>query len=88
MVPYLYTIIDKQRISDMLKAFYTCVGLPIPVIDDTGALLESQGDIHFLSAAVFILFCLTTTSAANFMQKRENGQWNWGKLTYFPATPT
>lgn len=45
MVPYLYTIIDKQRISDMLKAFYTCVGLPIQVIDDTGALLESQGDI-------------------------------------------
>ena len=46
MVPYLYIMtLDKQRISDMLKAFYTCVGLPIQVIDDTGALLESQGDI-------------------------------------------
>lgn len=30
MTPYLYTIVEKQRLSDMLKAFYCCVELPIP----------------------------------------------------------
>lgn len=43
MTPYLYTLIDKQRVSDMLKAFYSCVNLPIQVIDDNGNILESQG---------------------------------------------
>lgn len=43
MVPYLYTIVEKQRLSDMLKAFYSCVELPIQVIDDTGQILVAQG---------------------------------------------
>ena len=43
MVPYLYTIVEKQRLSDMLKAFYSCVELPIQVIDDTGQILDAQG---------------------------------------------
>lgn len=45
MTPYLYTIIDQQRISDMLKAFHICVGLPVQVTDENGNLLDSQGDI-------------------------------------------
>ncbi len=43
MLPYLYTIVEKDKISDMLKTFHACVGLPIQVIDDEGHLLESQG---------------------------------------------
>ena len=43
MVPYLYTIVEKQRLSDMLKAFYCCVELPVQVIDDTGQILDAQG---------------------------------------------
>ena len=34
---------EKQRLSDMLKAFYSCVELPIQVIDDTGQILDAQG---------------------------------------------
>lgn len=45
MTPYLYTILKKEQIADMLKAFHVCVGLPIQVIDDKGHLLQSQGDI-------------------------------------------
>lgn len=44
MTPPIYTVIDKQRVSDMLKTFHDCVGLPIQVIDDTGNILESHGD--------------------------------------------
>lgn len=45
MPTYLYTIVEKERLSDMLKTFYSCVGLPIQVLDDTGIILESHGDI-------------------------------------------
>ena len=45
MTPYLYTILKKEQITDMLKAFHACVGLPIQVIDDNGHILQSQGDI-------------------------------------------
>ena len=44
MTPYLYTIVEKQQLSDMLKAFYACVDLPIQVIDDAGVILDSCGD--------------------------------------------
>ncbi|HBA63203.1 MAG TPA: AraC family transcriptional regulator, partial [Lachnospiraceae bacterium] len=45
MKPYLYTILKKEQLADMLNVFYTCVGLPIQVIDDSGHILQSQGDI-------------------------------------------
>lgn len=44
MVPYLYTILKKEQVSDMLKAFHVCVGLPIQLIDNNGKILESQGN--------------------------------------------
>lgn len=44
MQPYLYTFLDKQRLSDMLKTFHSCVDLSIQVLDDTGTILESCGD--------------------------------------------
>lgn len=45
MESYLYSFIEKSKLSDMLKTFHDCVGLPIQVIDDTGKILEIQGDI-------------------------------------------
>ena len=56
--PYLYTIVEQEKISNMLKAFHTCVELPIQVIDETGSILQSMGDVssfchlfkHFLPA--------------------------------------
>ena len=39
MTPYLYTILKKEQLTDMLKVFHACMGLPIQVIDDTGHIL-------------------------------------------------
>lgn len=41
--PYLYTVIAKNQLKEMLEAFEACIGLPIQVIDDQGAILESCG---------------------------------------------
>lgn len=41
--PYLYTVIEKNQLKEMLEAFEACIGLPIQVIDDQGAILESCG---------------------------------------------
>lgn len=41
--PYLYTIIPKNQLKEMLEAFEACTGLPIQVIDDQGIILESCG---------------------------------------------
>lgn len=42
MIPYLYTIVDQNKLQDMFKTFYACVGLPIQVIDENGIILESE----------------------------------------------
>lgn len=42
MIPYLYTIVDQNKLKDMFKTFYACVGLPIQVIDENGIILESE----------------------------------------------
>ncbi len=44
MTPYLYTIVEREKISDMLKTFHSCLNLSIQVIDEEGHILESQGD--------------------------------------------
>jgi Response regulator containing CheY-like receiver domain and AraC-type DNA-binding domain len=41
--PFLYTIIEKNQLNEMLEAFEACIGLPIQVIDEQGAILESCG---------------------------------------------
>lgn len=45
MLSYLYTIIQKEQISDMLSTFFSCVELPIQLIDDKGQILQSRGDV-------------------------------------------
>jgi len=42
MVPYLYTIIDQNKLKDMFRTFYACIGLPIQIIDENGVVLESE----------------------------------------------
>lgn len=44
MEPYVYTIIEKQKIKDMLTVFYDCVGLPIQLLDASGAVLDACGE--------------------------------------------
>ena len=43
--PYLYTIIEKGQLKEMLESFQVCIGLPIQVIDDQGSILESCGPV-------------------------------------------
>jgi len=45
MKPYLYMTVDQQNLSDMLKTFYECVGIPIQVLDENGQFLQFSGEI-------------------------------------------
>lgn len=44
MQPYLYTVVEKEHLHEMLEAFYACLDLPIQVIDNLGNILESCGE--------------------------------------------
>lgn len=41
---YLYHYIDSDKLDDMLDTFYSCMDLPIQVIDSNGQLLKSCGE--------------------------------------------
>lgn len=41
--PYLYTMIEKKKLSEMLEAFHACTKVCIQVIDDTGNVVISMG---------------------------------------------
>lgn len=44
MEPYLYTIVKKEDIKDMLETFHKCLNLPIQLLDENGNELESYGE--------------------------------------------
>lgn len=44
MESYLYTIVEKDKLSEILTAFYICMKLPIQVLDERGAILLSEGE--------------------------------------------
>ncbi len=44
-VPYLYTLIEKDQLKEIIDSFQTCVDLPVQVIDEKGAILESSGPV-------------------------------------------
>lgn len=43
MKPYIYTIMKKEKLAEILTAFHACMMLPIQVIDRYGAVLISEG---------------------------------------------
>ena len=43
MQPALYSIIEKQKLHEMLETFYQCLQLPIQVLDETGEILDALG---------------------------------------------
>ncbi len=43
MEPYIYSIISKDNLQEMLESFQVCLGLPIQFIDNDGNSLESEG---------------------------------------------
>jgi len=46
MQPILYTIIEKQKLHDLLETFYHCMNLPVQVLDENGEILDSCGESH------------------------------------------
>lgn len=45
MEPYLYTIVDKNKLSEMLNTFNYCMNIPIQVLDADGKVLLSCGEV-------------------------------------------
>jgi len=45
MQPFLYTLVEKNQLSEMLESFQECINLPIQVIDDQGSIIQSCGPI-------------------------------------------
>ncbi len=41
--PYLYSFMKEEKLKEALEAFYTCMELPIQVMDENGAPLSSFG---------------------------------------------
>lgn len=44
MKPYLYTVVDEEKLRDMLRTFNECMAIPIQVLDEQGEILQSYGD--------------------------------------------
>ncbi len=43
MEPYIYTIIEEEKLREMLVAFQVCTNLPVQIIDEKGNTLLSHG---------------------------------------------
>ncbi|MBS6644933.1 MAG: PocR ligand-binding domain-containing protein, partial [Clostridiaceae bacterium] len=44
MESYLYTIVTKEKLQELLEAFNACLKLPIQVLDENGNILERCGE--------------------------------------------
>lgn len=45
MPPILYSIIEKKRLYDLLDTFHQCLNLPLQILDETGEILDSFGEV-------------------------------------------
>lgn len=43
MTPYLYTLINKEQLNEILESFYQCFNIPIQILDEQGQVLQSYG---------------------------------------------
>ncbi len=43
MEPYLYNVVNKNHLSEMLESFNECMNIPIQVLDENGRILMSCG---------------------------------------------
>lgn len=44
MNPYLYTVVNKEQLTEMLDTFHQCMHIPIHVLDENGKVLLSSGE--------------------------------------------
>ena len=44
MKPYLYTVVNKEQLSEMLDTFNRCMNIPIQVLDEEGKVLLASGE--------------------------------------------
>lgn len=45
MEPYIYSLIAKDRLQEMLSSFQALTGLPVQVIDENGNVILSEGEL-------------------------------------------
>lgn len=45
MQPHIYTVVDKEKLQDMLSSFSACFNLPVQLIDENGLILEHYGQV-------------------------------------------
>ena len=57
MKPYLYTVVNEEKLRDMLRTFNECMAIPIQVLDEQGEILQSYGGIRLPSAASLSSTC-------------------------------
>lgn len=43
MGAYVYTMIDEQKLSELLEALYVCIELPVQLLDENGRVLKYYG---------------------------------------------
>lgn len=43
MEAYVYTMIDEQKLSELLEALYVCIELPVQLLDENGRVLKYYG---------------------------------------------
>ena len=44
MKPYLYTLVDREQLSEMLDTFNQCMNIPVQVLDEEGQILQARGE--------------------------------------------
>lgn len=44
MDSYIFTIVEKDKLTEILNAFHVCMKLPIQVLDERGAIIMSEGE--------------------------------------------
>lgn len=44
MKPYLYSVVNKEQLADMLDTFNNCINIPIQVLDEEGSVLLVSGE--------------------------------------------
>lgn len=68
MKPYLYTIVDKEQLAEMLDTFHHCMDIPIQVLDEEGRILQAYGE----TTSYCILFKKRLTPEDSCVQLHAN----------------
>ena len=72
MEAYVYTMIDEQKLSELLEALYVCIELPVQLLDETAG-AEYYGKKAPTVSILFLIY-LPKIHACIFIPPPESGQ--------------